>query len=496
MIWFGTLGGGVSCYDGKSFKNFTTKDGLVSNAVVAIHRDVDGVMWFGTFGGGISGYDGVAWTSLDTRDGLADNRVISIEPDTDGCLWFATSEGLTRYRRSTTPPRVHIVSVTTDQTRSDLSAIPAFTPSTRVTIEYNSIDFKTLPDKRQYRCRISVLNDGIHPFKTIEEIDSHWRKPTKATSFDCTFDKPGSYTFEVQAIDRDVNYSEPATIELRVIDDPRNHQIAQLESDLEKRNRELEEANVELQRLSNLKSHLLSVVSHELRTPLTSIDGFTRLIYERFLTDDLIAECKETTRPTIQRVKDRVAIVQENTSRLARLINDLLDFSRIERGRELEMHFTRIELSNAIETVIATYQTPATQKGLTLKYGGEVELHARELLVYGDTDRLTQVLNNLVSNAVKFTPEGGDISIRARKDKNTIELSVQDTGVGIPKEQLSTIFEPFEQAGETDAKKSGTGLGLAIVKYIVDKHNGTIRVASEEDVGSTFIIALPEHAAE
>jgi len=107
-------------------------------------------------------------------------------------LWFGTDGGVTRYRRSTTPPKAQIVSVTTDQTYRDLDAIPAFTSKTRVTIEYSSIDFKTVPEKRQYRYH-------------IKEIDSDWRNPTKATTFDYTFKKPGEYTFFVQAIDRDVN---------------------------------------------------------------------------------------------------------------------------------------------------------------------------------------------------------------------------------------------------------------------------------------------------
>jgi len=204
VMWFGTLGGGVSRYDGKEFINFTKEDGLVSNSISAIYRDPDGIMWFGTFGGGVSGYDGIAWTLLDTRDGLADNRVYSIEPDTDGGLWFATWDGLTRYRRSKTPPRVYIVSVTTDQTYRDLDSIPAFTLGTRVTIEYNAIDFNTIPEKRQYRYR-------------IQEVDSDWRRPTKASFFDYTFKKNGTYTFEVQAIDRDLNYSQPASVTLKVV---------------------------------------------------------------------------------------------------------------------------------------------------------------------------------------------------------------------------------------------------------------------------------------
>jgi len=500
IMWLGT-NGGVSRYDGKKFVNFTTKDGLAHKDVISIYQSLDSILWFGTPSAGVCLYDGEAWSSLDIRDGLAGNAINSIHQDKDGCLWFAANRGVTRYRRSVVPPKVYIASVTTDQTYRDLSAVPAFTPGTRVTIEYDSIDFKTVPEKRQYRCRVvkippdPPLGKGGNERFGRKGGNSEWRKPTKATSFDFVFDEPGTYVFEVQAIDRDLNYSEPASVKLQVTPDPRNNQIARLESDLEKRNRELEEANAELQRLSSFKSELLSVVSHELRTPLTSIDGFTRLIHERFLTDDLIARCNEETRPTIQRVKDRIAIVQENTSRLARLINDLLDFSRIERGRELEMRLARIELSDVIENVIATYQAPATEKGLSLEYSGEVPLHAEELVVYGDADRLTQALSNLVSNAIKFTPEGGTITIGALKDKGMIELWVKDTGVGIPKEQLATIFEPFEQAGGVDAKKSGTGLGLAIVKHIIDRHDGTVRVESEEAKGSIFIITLPEYAA-
>ncbi len=481
-LWFATENG-ISRYDGKEFVNLTSKDGLAFNSVHAIHQSADGTMWFGTLSGGASGYDGVAWTSLDTRDGLAGDSVFAVNQDSDGFLWFGTEGGITRYRRGTVPPKVHIVSVTSDQTYSDLSAIPAFTPGTRVTIEYSSIDFKTLPEKRQYRSR-------------IKETDSDWRKPTKADSFDFIFDEPGAYTFEVQAIDRDLNYSEPASVKLEIIPDPRNHQIAQLESDLEKRNRELEQANVELQRLSDFKSELLSVVSHELRTPLTSIDGFTRLISERFLTDELIEKSSEDIRPIIQRAKDRIGIVQENTSRLARLINDLLDFSRIERGRELEMNLTRMELSDVIENVTSTYQSPATEKGLGLRYGGDVPLHADELAIYGDADRLTQALSNLVNNAIKFTPAGGEIIIDAHKMDGEIQLTVKDTGMGIPEEQLATIFEPFEQAGGVDARRSGTGLGLSIVKYIIIRHDGTIHVESEEGAGSTFIITLPEYAPQ
>jgi len=203
MMWFGTVYYGVSRYDGNQFQTFTTKDGLADNRVWTIHRDINGALWFGTWGGGVSRYDGITWTSLDTRDGLAGDIVYSIHEDADGSLWFGTDGGVTRYRRSTAPPTVRIVSVTTDREYTDVESIPPITTGNRVTIKYNAIDFKTVPEKRQYRYR-------------LRELDGDWRSPTKETSFDDSFDKPGTYTFEAQAIDRDLNYSEPVSVTLHV----------------------------------------------------------------------------------------------------------------------------------------------------------------------------------------------------------------------------------------------------------------------------------------
>ena len=206
-LWFGTAGG-VCCYtnpnaNDQKFLTFTERDGLASNYVRAIHQSADGTMWFGTEGSGVSRYDGQTWTSLDVRDGLAGNDVVSIYEDADGFLWFATDGGVTRYRGSTTKPKVVIAAVKTDKEYTDIRAIPSITTGHRVTIRYGAIDFKTVPAKRQYRYR-------------LKELDDDWRKPTTETSFDDSFGKPGSYTFEVQAIDRDLNYSQPASITLRV----------------------------------------------------------------------------------------------------------------------------------------------------------------------------------------------------------------------------------------------------------------------------------------
>jgi serine phosphatase RsbU (regulator of sigma subunit)/streptogramin lyase len=212
-MWF-AVWDGIYRYDGKEFTKFTTRDGLANNLATAMYTDSHGRMWFGTMGG-VSWYDGIAWASLDTRDGLVGDVLTSVHQDSDGALWFASGKGITRYRRSTMPPRVHIVSVTADRTYHDLSSVPALGIGSRVTIEYSAIDLKTLPEKRQYRYRIREGNASRVMHKG--NMDSGWLKPTRATSLDYIFDKPGIYTFDVQSIDRDLNYSEPASLELTVV---------------------------------------------------------------------------------------------------------------------------------------------------------------------------------------------------------------------------------------------------------------------------------------
>ena len=218
FFWFGTIRGGVSRYDGEKFVNFTTHDGLAQNDVSSIYQDREGSLWFGTQGG-VSRYDGTAWTSLDTRDGLTNNRVLDIYQDSDGKFWFATLEGATQYNPNRVSPRVRIVSVQSHKTfaqtgSSETMTIENITTDTRVnieystdtlvTIKYSSIDFKTVKGKRQYQVR-------------IKEIDSDWREPTRSDTFNISFDKPGTYTFEVIAIDRDLNYSTPASLTLKVV---------------------------------------------------------------------------------------------------------------------------------------------------------------------------------------------------------------------------------------------------------------------------------------
>ncbi|MBD3184634.1 hypothetical protein GF312_20305 [Candidatus Poribacteria bacterium] len=205
-LWFGT-DKGVFVYDDNQVIHFTTEDSLSHNIVLSIYQDQDGLMWFGTDGGGVSIYDGTVWSSLDTRDGFNSNSIFSIYQDSDGFHWFGTQEGVIRYERKKASPKIEIVSLKADQSYNAADVLPDFEIGTRITIFFNSMDFRTAPEKRQYRY-------------SIDTAEPNWSKPIKNTSIDYIFEKPGDYNFRIQAIDRNINYSEPITIKMKVAKPP------------------------------------------------------------------------------------------------------------------------------------------------------------------------------------------------------------------------------------------------------------------------------------
>ncbi len=242
-------------------------------------------------------------------------------------------------------------------------------------------------------------------------------------------------------------------------------------------NRELELANKKLKDLDQLKSDFISVVSHELRTPLTSIKAFTELILMK-------------PRMQTERRSRLLSIINSESDRLARLINDILDLTKIEAGK-LSWHITRISISEIIRDSVMNIQSLADNKSLSMTLSVPDELPA----IYGDRDRLVQVITNILSNAIKFTPQGGDISITAGIDndpRRQIVVHISDTGVGIAPRDLDLIFEKFRRSGDALTNSSeGTGLGLAITKQIIEYHGGRIWAESSPGKGSTFAFTIP-----
>ncbi len=247
-----------------------------------------------------------------------------------------------------------------------------------------------------------------------------------------------------------------------------------MEEKVARRTVELEKVNARLLELDRLKSDFLSTVSHELRTPLTSIRSFSEILL-RYDVDD------------VEKRKKFVRIIHDEAERLTRMINDLLDLSRIEAGR-LETSPIALELEVAFARAIDTAQPLCTEKRITVSSSIEASLSQ----VFADADRLHQVLTNLLANAVKFSPEGGTIKLCGARQADFALISVADEGPGIPPDRLEQIFERFHQV--RDPQKShplGTGLGLTISREIVEKMGGKIWVDSELGEGAVFYFTVP-----
>ncbi|HVO97745.1 MAG TPA: HAMP domain-containing sensor histidine kinase [Bryobacteraceae bacterium] len=249
-------------------------------------------------------------------------------------------------------------------------------------------------------------------------------------------------------------------------------------SQLAEANSRLARQNEELSRASRMKSAFLARMSHEFRTPLNSIIGFT----------DLLAE--EGEESLGESYVDYVRHVHEGALHLLALVNDILDLSRIEAGR-IELRHEEFGAADAISEVLSVTAPLAEAKNLELR--SEV---SPALFAYGDRTRFKQILYNLLSNAVKFTPKRGTVQVTAEPDCGEILFCVCDTGIGIPPEQQTAIFEEFTQVAPARAGiKEGAGLGLAITKRIVELHGGRIYVESTPGEGSRFFFTMPSARA-
>jgi len=215
-------------------------------------------------------------------------------------------------------------------------------------------------------------------------------------------------------------------------------------------------------------------MSHELRTPLNAIIGFSEVLTER-----MFGELNE-------KQDEYLRDIYASGQHLLSLINDILDLSKIEAGR-MELEADDFDLPSAIDNALILVRERATRRGITL--GRTIDEQVG--MLRGDERKVKQVLLNLLSNALKFTPEGGRIDVRAVAHDEVAEVSVTDTGVGIAPEDQEAVFEEFRQVGTADKKVEGTGLGLALSRKFIELHGGRIWVKSQVGQGSTFTFTLP-----
>ncbi len=520
---------------------YTTEDGLAHNWVLTAFEDRDGVMWFGTKGRGVARFDGESWSSLDVTDGLPGNHVTAIAQDDDGGMLFGTTRGLCAYRPRRAVPTLRFTSIVTDRAYANPTSIEPFPVGTRFTARFDSVDLRTDPAKRRFRCR-------LYPAGELSSVTFDWKDNGSSTTFESTIQEPGAYVFEAQALDRDQNYSQSQYVRFSVFrpwhQDPRfavpavggvclllafsvflgakyqiqrrrasrlreqmvdqeraarqlleekNQSIENTKNELERNNQRLEIAKSQAESANRAKSTFLANMSHEIRTPLNAVLGYAQLI-ER--DDGLLPDHRSA-----------VASIEKSGDHLLGLINEILDLSKIEAGR-MELVEKDFDLRSLVDDVDAMFATRCESKGLkwAIHWKGEAR---GGTVVRGDVGKLRQILINLVGNAVKFTEAGSiALSIRpvddgaeesevtdASEDRVRYAFEVVDTGRGIPEADRERIFEPFVQQGH-EARAGGTGLGLAITKKQVELMGGTLRLESELQSGTRvqfcLSFAIPE----
>jgi signal transduction histidine kinase/CheY-like chemotaxis protein len=243
--------------------------------------------------------------------------------------------------------------------------------------------------------------------------------------------------------------------------------------------RELKEQSVELELASRHKSEFLASMSHELRTPLNAVLGFSEVLLE-----GMFGEINE-------RQEEYLRDIHGSGKHLLELLNEVLDLSKVEAGR-MELEYTSFDLGEMLEGAASMLRERATLHGIEL--GIEVGDGVHE--VYADELRLKQVLLNLLTNAVKFTGDGGSVIVRAVRDGGDIDITVTDTGIGVPEADRERIFESFQQGGRGSSREEGTGLGLTLSRRIVELLGGRMWLETEVGVGSTFGFSIPARERE
>jgi signal transduction histidine kinase len=250
-------------------------------------------------------------------------------------------------------------------------------------------------------------------------------------------------------------------------------QMDKLEDLVTLRTAALTEANMKLADLHKDKDAFLAVLTHDMRTPLTSILGYAGLLKDRALADEEKVHIS--------------AVILRNGRALLEIVNNILEIEQLQSGTPVLLERENFDLGLLVKNVAESIETQAVEKSIRL----ECRVAPEPVYLYADKQKLQRVVQNLVSNAVKYTPKTGCVALEVCVENGQALVNVNDTGYGIPTEDLPHIFERFRRVRQHQDKAVGTGLGLAIVKSLVEAHDGQIVVTSEEGVGSTFTIKLP-----
>jgi signal transduction histidine kinase/DNA-binding response OmpR family regulator len=518
VLYIGTRGG-LGRFENDAFFNYTARDGLLTSRVNYILEDDRRHLW-------LAGPEGISRVEKKELDLLAAGTIAKLHPLTfneqdgmktrwcenngmksrDGKLWFASGKGAmvinpSNIAQNTLPPPVVIDALLVDGKKVSLKqeqlAIPPGVK--RLEIQYTAPSF-IKPDKIKFKIK-------------LQGYDSDWVDMGNVRHTNYTDLSPGKYTFKViargsggawneQGASLDF-YKKPHWYETgwaylgyilsfllavtffvkwrswKLVREKNRLEgvVKERTTEIDKKNKQLEEQSDKLKEMDNIKSRFFANISHEFRTPLTLIMG----PLEQMLSGD-----------RRQNREEIIKMALRNSRRLLTLINQLLDLSRLDSGK-MQLLASRQNIVPFLKGVTGSFQSLLEQRRLDLSFQSDRE----DITLYYDTEKLEKVVVNLVANAVKFTPAGGKINVTAAASPHPpghLEITVGDTGVGIPAEQLPYIFDRFYQADgifSQEQKAKGTGIGLALVKELVRLHHGEISVDSSEGKGSLFTIRLP-----
>lgn len=484
----------------------TAREKLAQNNVRQMLRDETGLLWFATERG-FSRFDGIAWSSMDTRDELPENDVVGIEKGEGDAMWMATAAGPVRFQPRRLDLKAPRLSVQTDRLYEAVNHSPSVTAGRLVTFKFAAIDYRTRPESQQYRW---AMLPGDVPGAPVKTDLTKWREPKRETQFAWSAASAGPWTFFVQAIDRDLNYSAPARVVVRVVPpwfanafimvpsggaalgligwafvarsmvNRRKREAEQLRERLieeerksretaeraraaaERARAEIESRNAELavakenaeaareaaEAANAAKSEFLGNMSHEIRTPMNAILGFSELLRAQ------MAASKE---------RHYLDTITSSGRTLLTLINDILDLSKIEAGK-LELQYEPVCVPRLVDEIQKLFSIKAAEKGIKLQVEMDVKFPLGLML---DEVRLRQVLFNVVGNALKFT-EKGHVKIRAgfeyaaakthpdsdRDDEALIENQQREERVQNPEFRIQNLDQSLEQLASPSFESS------------------------------------------
>ncbi len=506
-LWVGTFSGGLNLLDQESitFSHVTQRSGLPTNMINGMVQGSDGRLWLAT-NRGLCAYDPrtgqmAPYTTQDGLQGL-EFTIGAIAQSKSGKILVGGENGVNVFdprllEKNVIPPQVKITSLQQGSREllrwgMHLTELKLNHQENDLNFEFAALDFAN-PSQNQYRYRLEGLSS--------EWVDAGERRIASYANL-----PPGEYLFRVQGSNSDGVWNlEGATLPISILPPfwqwntfrlgaslsvllsiiilfrwrvrGIQKQKRLLEEKVAENTAELRQKNQELNRLNQDKSEFVRIAAHDMRTPLTSLNAYLTL------TAESLQDGTFDTETVVQDLSD----AQACTTRVSRLLSSMLDIAAIEDGR-LGLDLVPASLVELVQERSRFFRRVAQQKKLDLSS----ERSDCSTLVSMDRERMGEVLDNLMSNAIKFTYPGGRIRIATRSQSGVVQVSVHDTGQGLDDEDLQRVFGRFQRlSARPTGGEASTGLGLAIVKKIVELHGGEVSVTSQKGEGSTFSFSLP-----